>query len=79
MTDHPQYAMWKARFDAEQLIERERAARQAERAAWRDTWQQAWVEYEAHWREGLVPSRLPPWWHLGAWVRLLLGKDRSWR
>ncbi len=42
MPDHPLYAMWKARYDADLGTQRERAAmradREAKRAAWRETW-----------------------------------------
>lgn len=79
MADHPQYAMWKARYEGELAVECERAERRGARDAQREAWQNAWHEYKEHWREGLVPSQLPPWWHLGAWVRLLLGKAKPGR
>ena len=42
MPDHPQYTMWKARYEAELAAERERAVRRGEREASRAVWQQAW-------------------------------------
>jgi hypothetical protein len=77
VTDHPQYAMWKARLEAEVAAERERAKRRASRDDERQEWNEAWTQYRRRWHEGFLPGRgLPPWWHLREWVRLLLGKPR---
>ena len=75
MQDHPQYAMWKARLEAEQAAERARAARRAAREADRVGWDEAWVRYRRHWLEGFLPGRgLPRWWQVRAWLRILFGK-----
>jgi len=74
MADHPLYAMWRDRYEAELAAERERAARRAAREDQHEEWQRAWHEYKAHWGQGLR-GRLPAWWNLRAWVRLLLGKS----
>jgi len=70
--DHPQYAMWKARYDAEQALARERAAWRAQRDAEHDGWREAWRSYQAHWHAGLARTPPPPWWHLRAWWRRFL-------
>lgn len=75
MREHPQYAMWKARHEAEQAVTRERAAWRAEREGEQEGLREAWKSYRAHWRAGLTRMPPPPWWHLRAWLRLLL---RSW-
>ena len=77
MVDHPQYAMWKAQYEAEQAALDAKAALRAERELWRTTWREAWDEYEAHWREGQVKRPMPPWWHVRTWIRMLLGKDHT--
>ena len=77
--DHPQYTMWKARYDAEQAAERERAARKAHREAQQAHWREAWDSYKTHWQEGLTVGRLPPWWHVRTWLRILFGKSRPYR
>lgn len=75
MPDHPQYAMWKARLEAEQVLMRERAARQIALAAKRQELDKAWIQYRKHWYEGFLPGRgLPAWWQIRAWLRLLFGK-----
>jgi hypothetical protein len=74
--DHPQYAMWKARHQAEQAAAQERAARRAARDAQQARWKGAWEEYKGHWMEGVSAGRLPPWWHLRSWLRILFGKSR---
>jgi hypothetical protein len=79
MCDHPQYAMWKARLDAERAAACEREARRARRAVDQEDWKSAWDQYKARWREGWGPGRLPPWWHIGAWLRILFGKSRPYR
>jgi hypothetical protein len=45
--DHPQYAMWKARFDIEQAAARQREARRAKRDAEQVEWNRAWPPREA--------------------------------
>jgi hypothetical protein len=76
--EHPQYTMWKMRYEAELAVAREHAARRAERDAARAEWDEVWPGYEGRWREGLVRIgfRRPRWWEMRAWLRLLLGKDR---
>ncbi len=70
MSEHPQYAMWKARYDAEQAVLRERVAWRSQREAERERWREAWRTYQTHWHEGLTRAPAPPWWHLRAWWRL---------
>lgn len=79
MPDHPQYVMWKVRHEAELAADRERAARRAQREVAHIGLAEAWHEYKVHWRSGLVRERIvwPPWHDLRAWLRLLLGKDRT--
>jgi hypothetical protein len=73
--DHPQYVMWKARLETELAAERARAARRAAKDADGEGRDQAWVHYRRLWYEGFLPGRgLPPWWHVGDWLRLLFGK-----
>ena len=77
MPDHPQYAMWKARLEAEQAAVDERAARRALQDTERQQFDEAWVHYRKHWYEGFLPGRgLPPWWNVRAWLRLLFGKPQ---
>ena len=76
MPDHPQYAMWKARFDAEQAAAREREARRARRDAEQVDWNRAWEHYKERWHLGNEGRSLPPWWNLRGWIRILLGKPR---
>lgn len=67
--------MWKARVEMELAAERERAALRARRKTEHQQWDEAWVRYQRHWHEGFLPGPgLPPWWHVGAWLRLLFGK-----
>jgi hypothetical protein len=47
LADHPQYAMWKARLEAEQADEGERAARRALLDSKRHQWDEAWVITDA--------------------------------
>ena len=70
--------MWKARYEAEQEAARVRAAQRADREAQQAHWREAWEEYKARWREGSSAGRLPPWWHLRDWLRLLFGKPRPY-
>jgi len=59
--DHPQYAMWKARLEAELAADRALAARRAARDADQDGRETAWMHYRRLWHEGLLPGRgLPP-------------------
>ena len=74
LPDHPQHAMWKARYETEQTLERERAARRAQHGALRADWDKVWEEYQVHWREGFVVGSRPPWWQLRTWLRILFGK-----
>jgi len=60
VADHPQYAMWKTRLEAELAAERALAARRAARDAARDGWDTAWVHYRRLWHEGLLPGRACP-------------------
>ena len=76
MPDHPQYAMWKARLEAELAADRQRAVRRARREAEQADWNRAWEEYKERWLAGMQGRALPRWWHLRAWVRILLGKPR---
>ena len=77
MPDHPQYAMWKARLEAEQADAGERAARRALQDTERQQMDEAWIHYRRHWYAGFLPGRgLPPWWHVRAWLRLLFGKPQ---
>jgi hypothetical protein len=71
--------MWKARHDAEQSAARDRAAQRALRDSQKTPWNEAWREYHAHWVAGYTSAGLPPWWHLGAWLRILFGKSRPFR
>jgi hypothetical protein len=73
--EHPQYAMWNARYEAEQALARERAAWRTQRDADHEGWRDAWRTYRAGWHAGLTRAPTPPWWHLRAWWRLLL---ESW-
>ena len=79
MPEHPQYLMWKARYEAELAAEQERAARRGQREVSRMEWQEAWHRYGVHWREGLIRrgTAWPRWWDIRAWLRLLLGKDEA--
>jgi hypothetical protein len=70
--------MWKARQEAEQAAEQRLADRRATREAEQADWGEAWHEYKALWGEGYV-GRLPRWWHLRAWLRILFGKSRPHR
>ena len=74
MPEHPQYAMWKARHEAEQAAARERSAR---REAWRSSWRETWDHYEVHWHEAQVRRPSPKWWQLRAWARLVLGRIKA--
>ena len=76
MPDHPQYAMWKARLEAEQAAGRHKAARRRKGEAEQADWNRAWEDYKERWRAGMHGRGLPPWWHLLDWVRILLGKPR---
>jgi hypothetical protein len=77
LSDHPQYAMWKTRLEAELAANHERTARRAVRDAYQQDWDETWVTYRKHWYEGFLPGRgLPPWWHVRVWLRLLFGKPR---
>lgn len=77
LTDHPQYAMWRARLEAQLAAERERAMLRTARHSERQERDEAWVQYRRHWYEGFLPGRgLPPWWHLRVWLRILFGKAR---
>jgi uncharacterized protein YjlB len=77
--DHPQYAMWKARYDAEQAVARERAAWRAQRDAEQEGWREAWRSYQARWHAGHRRTGTPPWWNLVAWARLLIQASRRYR
>ena len=72
MPEHPQYAMWKARYEAEQAVARERSAWRTQRDAEHEGWREAWKSYQSHWHAGLSRTPTPPWWHLRAWARLIL-------
>ena len=71
--------MWKARYEAEQAVVQQRAARRASREAHQADWKQAWDEYKARWREGHSLGKLPAWWKVRAWLRILFGKSRPYR
>ncbi len=79
MAEHPQYAMWKARYEAERAADRERAARRAQREASEVGLEEAWRSYKVHWRAGLLHRGIvwPAWWNMREWLRLLLGKDQT--
>lgn len=79
MPDHPQYAMWKGRYEAELAADRERTARRARREAANVGQEEAWHSYKVHWRAGLLrrPIIWPRWSDVSAWLRLLLGKDQT--
>ena len=79
MSDHPQYAMWKARYEAERAAEQERAARRVDREARQAQWKTAFEEYKKYWLEGLSRGPRPRWWHFRAWLRILFGKSRPYR
>ncbi len=76
MPDHPHYAMWKARYEAEQAAAKVRATRRAVREAEQAGWREAWEGYKLRWGEGSGIAGLPPWWHLREWLRILFGKPR---
>lgn len=71
MADHPQYAMWKARYDAERSALAERAAWRAGRDVERAGWREAWRSYRAHRQQAPGSMISPPWWNLWAWLRFL--------
>jgi hypothetical protein len=77
--DHPQYAMWNTRYQAEQAAERERATRRTQRDALQADWEKAWEEYKFRRREEAVVGGRPAWWHVRTWLRILLGKPRRHR
>jgi hypothetical protein len=71
MSEHPQYAMWKAQYEAEQALARDRAAWHARREEDDQGLREAWRNYQIHWHAGLTRRSPPRWWHLRAWLRLL--------
>ncbi len=71
--EHPQYAMWKARYEAEQALAQERKAWRVQRDQEHEGWREAWRTYQDHWQAGLTRTPPPPWWHVAAWLRLSLG------
>jgi len=69
--EHPQYAMWKARYEAELTAQREREAMRAEREAKREGWHQAWRAYRTRAAEAFPHVPLPQWWNVPSWWRYL--------
>ncbi len=57
-------------------LARERAVWRAQRDAEHEGWREAWKSYQSHWHAGLSRAPTPPWWHLRAWVRLILQSRR---
>jgi len=72
MPEHPQYTMWKARYEAERAQAAERAAWRAHRETDREGWRDAWRTYRTNWEAGLTRAEAPSWWHLRAWWRLFM-------
>ena len=72
MPDHPLYAMWKARYDADLRAQRERAAMRADREAKRAAWRETWRAYLARGVAEHYAAPPPVWWNLPAWWRRLL-------
>jgi hypothetical protein len=63
VSDHPQYAMWNARYKAEQAAERERVIHRTQRDALRTGWEKTWEEYKSRRREhgaACPPDSAPP-------------------
>ena len=79
MLEHPQYMMWKARYEAELATEREQAARRARQEATRAEWGEAWQNYKDRWREGQVGTARSRshWWDIRGWFQFLFEKCRS--
>ena len=71
MDEHPQYRMWKDRFDAERQADAIRLARFAARELSRAEWQAAWASYKARLAAASVALPLPRWWNLFGWMRWL--------
>jgi hypothetical protein len=76
MPDHPQYAMWKERREAERAAERERAERRALREASKEGWVAAWLTYRKQSETEWARMPPPPWWNLLAWARIIFAARR---
>jgi hypothetical protein len=75
MPDHPMYAMWKARYDADLATRQERAVMRADREAKRAAWGETWRAYLARGAAEHYGAPAPPWWNLAAWwTRLRAGR-----